>query len=165
MQTLFNQTLGSDTASIDTGTISTSYDQLWLLILMRTTEAVVNSSGLITFNGDSSAIYDIEILTGNDATASSAATNAGTSLALRAPGSSVAANAFAAHSFWLPAYSQTTAHKAGVGHGGWAEATAANCRMTGYGFRYRTTTAISRITLTAGSGNLLTGSRLTVLAI
>lgn len=165
MAKLDDQTLGSDTASIDTntnGALSGAYDVLEVWVLTRTTEAVVGSSLVLRFNNDSGANYDIVLVRDVNATVSGANTLAGTSILLPSYGANAQTGAVTLNRFTIPGYAQTTFHKVIEVTSEQVEDTAADARVQLSGARWRSTSAITRIAVTAGSGNLLTGSRLIV---
>jgi hypothetical protein len=164
---LFDSTLVGDAASIDTGAggFLTSLDHLLVLMYLRTTEAIVTSSGLLTFNNDGGANYDRQVIRNTNTTLAGVITLAGTSIALPALGANAQAGAFAPITMWIPSYAQTTGHKGLTWSAGVLEDTAADCRTEQSSGRWRSTVAISRIIVAAGSGNLLAGSRVTVYGI
>lgn len=165
---IYDSTLGGDAASIDTGAagISTSFNHLLILAYARTTQAVVVSTAPITVNNDTAGNYDRQNITGTAAVASAAEAIAGTNIANPGvPGASAVAGSFAAILLVIPAYAQTTGHKTGLTFSGYGEDTSGDMRVSVTVGRWRNTAAISRLAITAGSGNLLAGSRLTVYGI
>lgn len=166
--TVFDSTLGGAATNIDTGAngIAATYQHLLLVILARTSEAVTSSALLLTFNGDTAANYDRQTWRGVNNVTSAAAVAAATSIGLDLPGSSIAASHFGVCVVFIPAYAQTTAHKAAVNLGGWADTAVANSRAFGTAGNWRSTAAINQVTITAQSAaNLVTGSRLTVFGL
>ncbi len=159
---IFDSTLGSDTASIDTGAggIPSGGDLLEVWILCRTTEVAVGSSLIVRVNNDSGANYDVVQVRGLNVTAAAANTLAGTSWLLGSFGASAQAGAATVIRMTIPSYDQTTFHKAAEATVEQVEDTAADARVTAYGLRWRSTSAITRLAITAGSGSLLTGSRM-----
>src|SRR5262245_11429990 len=165
---LFDQTLTADTATIDTGSagFSTAMDNLLISVSARTTEAAVISSATLAFNNDTAANYDTQIVRGQNVTAS-AGRSSGTfaSHALAIAGANAATGVFGVALLWLPAYSQTVGEKSWIAMEGLADEAAAGGNTGLRGGHWRNTAAINRIALTAGSGNLLTGTRLIVYGI
>jgi hypothetical protein len=164
-QKLFDSTLGASAASIDTGAggIATTYDLLEVYLFLRTDEAVVASAVDIILNDDATAIYDLQYSRAVNATLTGASVVAGTSWNIAAAGASQQAGSFAVFCMSLPTYAQTTAHKAGTLHHGWADSTAANNRVQVSTVRYRSTTAVSRLKVSAPAGkNLIAGSRVLI---
>lgn len=165
--TFYDETLQSDTASIDTGIegFPISSDHLLFMLLVRTTEAAVVSTALITFNNDTAGNYDRQNLRADNTTVTAAVTAAANNFAVTCPGSSVAATVPGIHFIFVPSYGQTTFQKQAISLGGWGEDTATETRLTTTISRWRSTAAVNRIIVTAGSGNLVAGSRLTVYGI
>jgi hypothetical protein len=161
---LFDSTLGANAASIDTGAngIAQTTSHLIILYTARTTEAVVVSTANMTINGDTAANYDRQTLRARSNVSSSGAVAAATSISLNVPGSSVAAGHFAGAFMFIPAYRQTVTDKMIVEAGGWADTNIANGEAHINTGIWRNTVAVNQLTLTAGSGNLVTGSRLTI---
>lgn len=161
---LFDSTLGADTATIDTGAngVSQLYDHLLLVLLLRTTEAVTLSGVNMTFNGDGGANYDRQVIRNTNTTVIGAISLAQTSFTILAPGASAQTGAFSAPAIFIPSYAQTNAHKAFDFTQASIEDTAADCRIESAAGRWRSTSAISRVALTAQSGNLLAGSRMSI---
>lgn len=165
MTKLFDSTLGADSASIDTGAggFSQLYDHLRIYILVRTTEAAVFSSINMLFNNDSGANYDSQVIRVINATVTGVAIDAGnTALRMNAPGSSAVANTFGPITMDIPSYTQTVAHKVGNRATSQMDTSLANEKTEVGGFKWRSTAAISRVSITAGSGNLVAGTRMTV---
>lgn len=164
---LFDSTLGANAASIDTGAngIAQTSMMLDIWLLLRTTQAVALSSGLFRINGDSGANYDQENLQATSATVAAAASVAQTSQILSVLGASAAASAFTAIRIWIPAYTQTTAHKSMTCFVADADATAGNNVVQVRSTRWRNTAAINQLSITAGSGSLLAGSRMYVVGV
>jgi len=164
---LFDSTLGADAASIDTGAggFSTNFAHLEILAYLRTTEAAVQSSVIWNFNGDGGANYDRHRISAANTTVSGAPTLAGTGFLINCLGASAQALAFSMARIDIPAYAQTTGHKAFFCWNSHIEDTAADCLVDMRGGRWRSTAAINRVAVAAGSGNLLAGSRLSVYGI
>lgn len=129
----------------------------------RTTEAVVLSTVAVTFNGDTGANYDFSSIRNANATLTGSNTLAAANINLPFFGTSAQAGAATCLHLWIPFYTGTTFHKMGnvlISH---VEDTAADARNYAIGLRYRSTSAITQATVTAGSGSLLAGTRLLVL--
>ena len=166
--TVFDSTLGLAATNIDTGAnaIAATYQHLLLVILARTTEAVVASSILLTFNGDTAGNYDRQTWRGTGSTVAAAAVAAATSIGIDSPGASNAASHFGATVVFIPSYRQTTAHKVAMALAGWADTTTTNSRALGTSGNWRSTAAINQVTITAQSAaNLVAGSRMTVFGL
>jgi hypothetical protein len=161
---LFDQTLGANAASIDTGAggIAGTFDSLDIYILARTTEAVAQSGLKLTFNADSGANYDEHLFQILNAGTFAGAAVAQTFNTIGCPGASYGAGSFGHWHITLPAYRQTVAHKVWRGHFTALDTGAANCYEQLRSGRWRNTAAITRLAIAATSGNILAGSRLTV---
>lgn len=162
---IFDQTLLADAAAIDTGAdaIPAAYSHLMIVTLFRTAQAATAGSVDVTFNADAGANYDKEEGNAIDATASAASTAAASAIRIPAAGNTLPAGVFQAGSYFLPAYRQTTAHKALEGLSGRASETVAADQVTTTGGRWRNAAAITRLTFTGvGPSNLLAGSRVTI---
>lgn len=162
---LFRTTLGGATASIDTGAVlASTFDILEAFIVARTTAAVIQSSLTMTVNGDTGANYDRERAgaqnTGDTNTGAAGANN----WAFFCHGD--AAGVAAYYSFFhviIPWYNEVTTHnKVGYASDGILDDTAGEQQQDSYQLGWRSTAAINRLTVTAGSGNLMAGSRLLV---
>jgi hypothetical protein len=161
---LFDSTLGADTASIDTGAngVPQTYNHLLVVAIAKTSQAVVISDGLWRFNADAGGNYDRQTLRARSAATTSGAAAAATSVDINYPGSSNAAGHFGLSAMFIPAYRQTTAHGLLVEMGGWADSTIANSEAHVNIGDWRNTAAITQLSVTAGSGNLIAGSRVTI---
>ena len=160
---LYDSTLGSPAASIDTGAngIAAGHYSLLIQFVGRTSEVVNGSTVLFRFNGDSGANYDKQTLGGAGSTATAAVVNAATSLTHGIPGSTHAANYPGVLTLAVPSYDQTTFYKTvnliqGFGSTSTDQNAFVVCDT------WRNTAAVAQLSATAGSGNLVTGSRLTI---
>jgi hypothetical protein len=160
----FDSTLGAPAAAIDSGagSIPAGYNVLEFFIIGRTTQASVASNILVTVNADGGANYDRVVISNTNATVSGSNVLAGTSWDMNMVGDSADAGACGVWQFTIPGYAQTTFFKNGSGLYSAPEDTAAENRNQARGMRWRSTAAITRITVTSGSGNLMTGSRLLI---
>lgn len=165
MTRLFDQTLGADTAAIDTGAsgFSAALSHLLIYMFVRTDQATVFSSANLTLNNDTGANYDRQRLLGTDVTASAATGVGAANVPIQAPGSSVAATVFGAIVVFIPSYAQTVGMKTLLSVNGWGEPTAAENEVRLISATWRNTAAISRIAITGNAAsNLVAGSRMTV---
>lgn len=161
---LYDETRGS-TGALDTlaDGVAQTVDHLLVVVLLRTSEAVALSRGVMTFNNDTGANYAWQTLQGNNATASATRLAGQAGMEFHAPGTPAEASTPAAWAFFIPGYRQTTFNKAMIGVGGMADATAANNLAQIRSYRWLSTAAITRIAISAsGGGNPLAGSRMTV---
>jgi hypothetical protein len=165
VELLFEQVLGADTATIDTGaTISGGFSDLRVVILARTAQAAASSALFLRFNNDSGANYDDEFIQVSQATVVGSATAGSTSVnIIIVPGTSGAASSFGVWEIFIPQYAATVVHKTGSAIGGFADSTIANSRHRTCTFRWRSTAAINRVSIVANdASNLITGTTLRV---
>jgi hypothetical protein len=162
---LFDSTLGANAAAIDTGAggIAQTQNVLEAWLIVRTADAGVSAGVNLTFNNDAGANYDVQFLTGANATASAAAAVAQANVALTVHGSGGGASYASVAHITIPGYTQTTFFKTGEITFGRPDSTAANERADLVGFTYRSAAAITRMAATGGTANLLAGSRLLIL--
>jgi hypothetical protein len=159
--------MGSDTATFDFTSISGSYKHLVVLISARSTESATNTWIKMTFNNDTGSNYDClqaQMFSGS----SSAGFNedlAATSMAhmIYVAGDTAPAGYVGAATVHIPNYAATTFDKMAYTNGAMILGTSStNIRAyTTAGF-WRSTAAITRITLTPTTGNFKTGSRATL---
>lgn len=164
---LFDSTLGADAASFDSGAggFSTSHKHLLLSLYVRTSEAVVSSTVIVRFNNDSTGNYAIQAVRGSNAVASAAAATAQTGFSMFVPGDSVQASDFGGFLLLVPNYAGTVGQKTLLTLGGWGEDTLTETLLDSVVGVWKDTTALSRVQVVSGSGNLRTGSRLTIYGI
>jgi hypothetical protein len=167
LSVLFDSTLGADAASIDSGAggFSTSGAAIEILIMCRTSEAAVRSVISVILNNDSGTNYDrIGGVSGYGGTSLAYAEAYGDSaILLSTAGANAVANAAGQHRILIPAYGDTTFHKIMDITSGFPTATSGEGGAQFKSTRYRSTTAISRVKVSApGGSNLLAGSRMTI---
>jgi hypothetical protein len=164
---LFDSTLGGDAASIDTGAagIAGGYDVLMAWMLTRTTEAAVASTLNVTLNADGGANYDYLGSGTNNNTFTGSTQVAQTQWVFGSFGASAETGACTVTQVQIPAYTQTNFHKSAIVLQTQTEDTAADARNRQYAARWRSTAAVTRMAVAAGSGNLLAGSRLLIYGI
>jgi hypothetical protein len=165
---LFDSTLGADAASIDTGAggISGSYNKIDIYLYLRTDEAVAISACTLTFNNDTGAKYDLELIRVANTTVSGVISLAQTGLVIGAAGANLAASFFSVWHAEIPAYAQTTGFKIGSADKAIMDSTAGNNQVDKQGIAFRDTTAISRAKIAAPAGkNLKAGSRMLIIGV
>lgn len=162
---LFNSTLGADAASIDTGAngIAQTASHLLIYFTGRTTQAVTLSATNMTLNGDSTAVYDRYSFTVTGTAGAQGSAYATNSWGwAQTPGSSADANVQAVAVLFIPDYTSSKVHNSFGFSGHIATAATGNSVAAFSTLRYRTAAAITQLTATANSGNLVAGSRLTI---
>ena len=162
---LFDSTLGADAASIDTGAngIEPGHNILTVYVYGRTTQVAVSSSISVRLNNDSGANYDQGFVGWVTGAVSGGGSVAQTSWLLAFPGASMDAGSAGVVTFAIPSYDQTTLQKQTADLEALGSGTVNNNAIVSRSLRWRSATAISRLSVTAGSGNLLAGTRLLIL--
>lgn len=150
-------TLGSSTASVTFSSISGSYTDLVLVLNYGIT--VDYYAPRIRFNSDTGSNYSDTILSGNGSSASSERHSNGTSLTFSSTG--VVSNSLQ-NTFIMQVnnYSNSTTYKTAIAR----NSAPANEAAAGVGL-WRSTSAITSITLLLGSGNYMSGSTFTLYGI
>lgn len=165
MVLIFHSQLAGAAATIDTGAggFSTAYSHLLVLVKARDDTAGTNSTYSITVNNDTGANYDRAALVWNGAAVAMQSTYAAANWNMDCLGDGATANRFAACRFHLIDYADTGAWKQGIfDMGEIATAANANVRLkAGDAITWRSTAAITRITLTAFA-NFKAGTSLTI---
>lgn len=155
-------TLGGSAASINLTGLPTTYAHLVIVAYLRSDTVAVGDPLLLRFNGDTAANYDWQRLTGNNATASAGASVGQTSIRTGfIAAASSGANRFGAVRIEVPFYGGTANDKTVTAISGFADSTAANSQVEQNSGIWRSTAAITQVTVLC-AGNLLTGSRLGV---
>lgn len=163
--TLFDQTLGSNTASIDTGAsgIAQTSQHLLILLYLRYTGAATNATAAFTLNGDTGAHYDRNSQTVTGGAGSTSAAAGETSVGIVIPGSTVAQGTlFGVALLIIPAYTQTAGEKMVLHYSAFSDSTTANSIFQIRPTNWRSTAAVNQATIAVASNALLTGSRMTV---
>lgn len=155
--------LSADTASIDIQNIPGTHAGLFIAIHARQT-AASSETPLLRFNNDSGANYDWQRQNASATTRAGSESFGATSIF---PGnitdSGSPTGAFAQILIWLPSYANSTTHKACViQNTRRALATSGGTGLSQHSGVWRSTAAITRVTLSISSGNVLSGSRVTV---
>lgn len=166
LRTVFAATLAAPAATIDTGAngIPANRGELLIWAFLRTTEAGAISNALLTFNADAGANYDTEGVTGNNVTAASSAIFGANNILCIVHGAGGSASYPALLRFSIPFYDSTTFFKMGEFNGGANDGTAANNWNVQKSFTWRSTAAITQLTLTTTAGNFVVGSSLLILS-
>lgn len=157
----------SGTGVVTFSGISGAYKDLRVVIRGRGTQVATNTAVNITFNNDTSAIYDLQFLRAINATVSGAGAVAGTSfLGANIPAASAPADVAGMGEFTVYNYSGSTFQKDGIGTWNVKQANAAASEVLNpYAFWYRSTTAISRVDVTLASGNFVAGTLISVYGV
>lgn len=153
--------LGSAQASVTlpvAGSLPQTYRSVRITGQARCDVASTGTRFGVRFNADSSAIYDYQIFQNNQsATGQDFArdqTNAGVA---SAPGTSTTTGSATAFQLLIPNYSGTTFWKEGTTASAW-RGSGLNMEITYGGIDWRSTAAITSVTLVMTSGNFIAGS-------
>jgi hypothetical protein len=155
--------LGSAQASI-TINLPVAYQHAEIRWNGRSDNAVTSQTLKMTFNGDTGANYDFQVMQAAGATPASSE-NFGQVAALggETTGASAGASTTGSGTIELFDYASTTFHKSFVAHYGFKIGTAAgNVFIRSVVGWWRNTAAITSVTLTPNAGNFAAGSRFTV---
>jgi hypothetical protein len=160
MQLLYSQVLASPQASIDTGTggVAQTATHLWIKMLLISTTAAAATIANVTVNNDSGANYDLQRAAAQNVSSVFASSLAQTSWQLNIHGAAGSTGYASDVDFWINNYTGTTYWKTGHGFDGIMDATAANLNLVRRHIGYRSTSAITRLAVTAAAGNLAAGS-------
>lgn len=160
---IFDQTFVS-TTSLTIGSIPATYAHLLLVVYARSDVAAASASLGLQFNSDVGANYDFQRLTGAAATAAAAESFAQTSAAVGLmPANTAGANLFSANILFIPNYASASNNKLAIALSSFRSGTTTTTMTTSMhaGF-WRSNAAITQITLSSVSGNLVTGTRVTL---
>lgn len=146
-------------ANFDFTSISGAYGHLKLIVQARGDTALAQTDIHLTLNNDTGSNYDVELLNGVNTTGSLSNVVAGAQNYIgNMPAASANANHAAALEITIFNYARTTFYKNYISHNGnIATAAADNLIRVGSG-QWRSTSAVTRVTLTPGAGNFAAGS-------
>lgn len=162
---LFDSTLALAAASIDTGAggIASGHGDLIVLSVLQTDEAVARSVVSWLINNDTGAHYDRQYNSASASTLAAGTSLAQTSMQVFTHGASGTSGYPGMQQLSIPSYSATTFFKLIMMFAMVADATAGNNQSEVDSFGWRSTAAISRLSVSAPAGkNLVAGSRLAV---
>jgi hypothetical protein len=161
---LFDSTLSGDASIIDTGAagVAQTADHLLIVMLLRTAQAQAIGSVALRCNADTGANYDRSEVHVTNATVTGSNSLTQTRWLMSCAADSIQASSFTAMYVLIPAYRQTTAHKAGTGLSMVSDSAAANNLTEMRSLRWRNTAAITRFSVAGEGGDLRTGSRMTI---
>ena len=166
MGVIFSTTLGSAAASVAISGISTSWANLMLVASIRGTDAGASVAGLLQLNSDNSTNYDYQRLNVTAGTVSGAVSVGSTAarLGIIPAAGSTSAKMFSPVTVMLTNYASTVADKFGLVQSGVkiGLSTATEFGLEELFVAYRSTAAISAITVYPLSGSLSSGSRVTL---
>jgi hypothetical protein len=155
-------TLGSAAATVTLSSISGSYTDLVLVVQARSSFSNLSDILSVRINSDTGTNYSYTRVMGDGSTASSARE---TGLDVwrvnyNIPGATATASVFGLDTIQFLNYSNTTTYKTGL----WRSSPAQILTLAAAAL-WRSTSAITSITLLANNGNLVTGSTFTLYGI
>jgi len=168
MTKLFDSTLGSDAASIDTGAagIAGGYAAIQVQMVLRTASAGANEVAWVRVNNDSGNNYDWAYVRVNGTTVGGGSTSAGAQWEAVAGGSGGTANTFSVVAMTIPNYANTAICKSAVWQDGYTDGPAGWHLVYNRSGTWRSTAAISRLAVVSSTAvNLKAGSRLTIFGL
>jgi hypothetical protein len=157
------QTLGSDAANYSFTSISGSYTDLVLVAQVRGTSST-NQSFIVNYNGDTGSNYSYTRMFGDGSSTVSDRVSNNTQIdAGYFPGSNSTSGVFGICNLNIMNYSNSSTYKTTLYR--WNDAGAANAYTAAEVALWRSTAAITSITVAMASGNLLAGSTFTLYGI
>lgn len=159
-----NTVIGSVAANWDRSTGLTGYNHLLLHIQARGDTAATDTPMLLRLNNDSAGNYDWQHSAASAAAITAAETFAATSVRIGSmPANTGGASLFNAATILIPNYGGAIANKSLTGECSLKIGTASGnlIRFSTAGF-WRSSTAVTRVTILPTAGNLQIGSRLTI---
>lgn len=155
---------GSAVANVDLTSIPAHWTNLLMLIYARATGAVTETSLNVRFNNDSAGNYDEQALAVSNTVVSAGEALGGSLIGVGAcPGASATANQFSAITVSIPYYAGAADHKSVLGASSRKRGTSSgDLQIRHSACFWRSTAAINRITVIAGSGNLEVGTRVSL---
>lgn len=155
------ETKSGAAASYDFTNIPQEFSHLRIVLVSRGDNASLNVGLYARFNNDTAANYDHQIFYNNSTTVAGVAAAAATSAQVGSvPAATSTAGQAAAATLDIPAYSGTTFRKTTISQSGMfrTEGTATTYEAAVFAGNWRSTAAITRITLFPSSGNFAAGS-------
>jgi hypothetical protein len=160
--------LGASANNFDITSIPGTFNHLWLVFMARGTAAAATVGGQCIFNNDGAGNYDRQSASGNGASVSASAAQAASNVFFEnLPGNTATAGMFGAVQAWIPFYAQTTAQKIIQTIMGSlpTQGTTTSYLWDSNFATWRSTAAITRVTITPASGQWAAGSGLSVYGV
>jgi hypothetical protein len=164
MTQLADATLAVAAATIDLTSISGSYNHLWLICFLRGTTSATAIATSLRVNNDSGSNYDYQYQLGTNTTSAANRAN-GTAQILfgDAPAATAPANVFSYATMLVPNYASSSYNKtAQIETNGKFGTGAGDQEIVSISGNWRSTAAITRLTIIPSSGNWDIGSRATL---
>lgn len=161
---LFDSTLGGSAANVDMTSIVGTYAHLLLVVYARGDAAATSAALNMRLNNDSAANYDFQQSQAAGTFATTGETFAATQASIgNMPANTAGANLFSAQCVFIPHYAGSANNKIYVGVSSIKTGTSTgNVILNLPGGFWRSTAAITRITLLPGSGNFVAGTRVSL---
>lgn len=161
---LASSTLSGSQASIDMTSVPADWGHLLLVAYLRGDTATGTIAVNLRLNGDSGSNYDYQSLAGSGATASAAeAFGQAQARVGSCPAASATASVFGALVIDIPFYSQADNNKAFTSQSCNKSGTSTgNLGIEAYGGAWRSSALVSQVTILPGSGNFVSGSRVSL---
>jgi hypothetical protein len=163
-----SSTLASTAANFDITGIAGSFTHLRLYWFLRGDTAATNTQPRVTLNNDSAGNYDIQLVDGNNVTASASATAATGAMVMQPVTAATAtASSFGGNVLDFLFYSQTNGFKLVSTRGNefLTLGTVASYETDRASYLWRNTAAINRITITPSVGNWAPGCAVSLYGI
>lgn len=155
---LFDTTLTSAQATIDTGTLSGAYTDLQIFAYVRSDTAATATFTTLQINGDTGANYDYFEQLSADQGFGATAMHVG-----RQEGNTAPASTFSTLVLHIPAYTNTTGHKNVIGVSTIKLAnTSGNIGSSALGGWWRSTAAVTSLKFGLVAGNFLAGTHISI---
>jgi hypothetical protein len=161
---IYDSTLAATAASITISSIPAGYAHLELEVYARGDTASTSTSVQLRFNSDTGSNYDRQAMNASGTSPAASETLAGTSAQIgNISAASAPADAFGAVTAKIFHYAGTADHKVGLSQSTMKTSTSSSgLQIAHFGFHWRSTSAITSITLLPGAGNFDVGSRFTL---
>jgi hypothetical protein len=161
---LASSTLSATTASFDLTSISGSWTHLMLLAYVRSNSANSLDNAWLRFNNDSGSNYDYEYVRDVGGLNASEGLAQSKLIVGDTEGGNAPANKFSAIEVYIPNYSNATNHKVALARASGQAAGPDPVTHTSAGF-WRSTSAITRVTLLPSSGSWVAGSNVSLFGL
>lgn len=156
--------LAAPAASFDFTSIPGTYAHLKVILQGRGSVSADTTDIHLTFNNDTGANYDVELINAANTTITGSNVVAGAQNYVgQIPGATAPANHAGSLEITIPNYAATVFYKTYLSAAGAMITSAAGGLQNRWGHgQWRNTAPITRVTLTAGSGNFIVGSMATL---
>ena len=155
------ETVGTAVASVTFSSIASTYTDLVLVCYARTTRAATSDNIIVRFNSDSTAIYSATALFADTGVGSARSSGDTSCFWAYIPAASQNGNTYGASIMNIMNYSNTTTYKTAI-----SRSNNTNAQIETTANLYRSTSAISTLTISSGTANnIAAGSTFTLYGI